>query len=81
MPSENKILIVDDEENIRWVFAQALEEKPLTVHTAANAEEALERMTETITCSSSPISLCLGWAAWTCWIISKASNHKLTSSS
>jgi two-component system nitrogen regulation response regulator GlnG len=41
MTSENKILIVDDEENIRWVFAQALEEKPMTVHTAASAEEAL----------------------------------------
>ena len=45
MTSQNKILIVDDEENIRWVFAQALEEKPLTVHTAASAEEALEKMT------------------------------------
>ncbi len=44
MTTENKILIVDDEENIRWVFAQALEEKPLTVHTAASAEEALEKM-------------------------------------
>jgi two-component system, NtrC family, nitrogen regulation response regulator GlnG len=45
MTAENKILIVDDEENIRWVFAQALEEKPLTVHTAGSAEEALEKMT------------------------------------
>jgi two-component system nitrogen regulation response regulator GlnG len=44
MTTENKILIVDDEENIRWVFAQALEEKPLTIHTAASAEEALEKM-------------------------------------
>ncbi len=44
MTTETKILIVDDEENIRWVFAQALEEKPLTVHTAASAEEALEKM-------------------------------------
>ena len=44
MTTENKILIVDDEENIRWVFAQALEEKPLTVHTAASAEEALEKI-------------------------------------
>ena len=25
MTAENKILIVDDEENIRWVFAQALD--------------------------------------------------------
>lgn len=46
MTTENKILIVDDEENIRWVFAQALEEKPLTVHTSASAEEALEKMAE-----------------------------------
>ena len=46
MTTENKILIVDDEENIRWVFAQALEEKPLAVHTAASAEEALEQMAE-----------------------------------
>jgi nitrogen regulation protein NR(I) len=44
MTTENKILIVDDEENIRWVFAQALEEKPLIVHTAASAEEALEKI-------------------------------------
>ena len=44
MTTENKILIVDDEENIRWVFAQALEEKPFTVHTAASAEEALEKI-------------------------------------
>ncbi len=44
MTTEMKILIVDDEENIRWVFAQALEEKPFTVHTAASAEEALEKI-------------------------------------
>jgi two-component system nitrogen regulation response regulator GlnG len=44
MTTKNKILIVDDEENIRWVFAQALEEKSLTVHTAASAEEALEKL-------------------------------------
>jgi two-component system nitrogen regulation response regulator GlnG len=44
MATENKILIVDDEESIRWVFAQALEEKPFTVHTASSAEEAIEKM-------------------------------------
>ena len=46
MTIEQNILIVDDEENIRWVFAQALEEKPFTVHTAASAEEALEKIKE-----------------------------------
>ena len=46
MTTENKILIVDDEESIRWVFAQALEEKPLIVHTAASAEEALEKIAD-----------------------------------
>ncbi len=44
MTTKNKILIVDDEESICWVFAQALEEKPLTVHTAGSAEEALEKI-------------------------------------
>ncbi len=44
MATGQSILIVDDEENIRWVFAQALEEKPFTVHTAASAEEALEKI-------------------------------------
>jgi len=42
MTTERKILIVDDEESIRWVFTQALEDKPFTVHTASSAEEALE---------------------------------------
>ncbi|MCH6581292.1 MAG: sigma-54-dependent Fis family transcriptional regulator [Nitrospinae bacterium] len=46
MTTGQNILIVDDEESIRWVFAQALEEKPFTVHTAASAEEALEKIKE-----------------------------------
>ena len=46
MTTGQNILIVDNEESIRWVFAQALEEKPFTVHTAASAEEALEKIKE-----------------------------------
>lgn len=42
MAPKEKILIVDDEESIRWVFAQALEDRPFTVHTASSGEEALE---------------------------------------
>ena len=40
----NKILIVDDEENIRWLFSKALEKTGHTVHTVASAEEALEKV-------------------------------------
>ncbi|KMP12521.1 nitrogen regulation protein NR(I) [Candidatus Nitromaritima sp. SCGC AAA799-C22] len=39
-----KILIVDDEENIRRLFKKALEKKNYTVHTAPNAEEALRKI-------------------------------------
>jgi len=38
------ILIVDDEENIRWLFTEALGESPYNVHTASSAEEALEKL-------------------------------------
>ncbi len=44
MGSENKILVVDDEENIRWVFKRALEKKQWVVHTAASGEEALDKI-------------------------------------
>tara|TARA_B100000686_G_scaffold344253_1_gene426523 strand:+ start:1250 stop:2665 length:1416 start_codon:yes stop_codon:yes gene_type:complete len=38
------ILIVDDEENIRWVFKKALEKRGLTVHFAESGEEAIEKI-------------------------------------
>ena len=38
------ILVVDDEENIRWVFKKALEKKQFVVHTAQSGEEALEKI-------------------------------------
>ena len=40
----NTILIVDDEENIRWVFKKALEKERFLVHTATSGEEALEKI-------------------------------------
>ena len=44
MNDAQKILIVDDEENIRRIFKKALEKKNYTVHTAKNAEEALQKI-------------------------------------
>ena len=44
MNDAQKILIVDDEENIRRIFKKALEQKKYTVHTAKNAEDALQKI-------------------------------------
>ena len=44
MNDAQKILIVDDEENIRRIFKKALEKKNYTVHTAKNAEDALQKI-------------------------------------
>jgi nitrogen regulation protein NR(I) len=44
MEKNQKILIVDDEENIRWVFKKALEKKNFRVDTAVSGEEALEKI-------------------------------------
>ena len=41
MNNTRKILIVDDEENIRRIFKKALEKKNYIVHTASNAEDAI----------------------------------------
>ena len=44
MKKNHKILIVDDEENIRWVFKKALEKKDFLVDTASSGEEALDKI-------------------------------------
>ena len=44
MNDAQKILIVDDEENIRRIFKKGLEKKNYTVHTAKNAEDALPKI-------------------------------------
>ena len=44
MNDAQKILIVDDEENIRRIFKKALEKKNYPVHTAKNAEDALQKI-------------------------------------
>ncbi len=44
MSNTKKILIVDDEENIRRILKKALEKKGYTVHTAKNAEDALQKI-------------------------------------
>ena len=40
--TEKRILVVDDEEQIRHLYQQAFTQAGYTVHTAASAEEALE---------------------------------------
>ncbi|MBC8286052.1 MAG: sigma-54-dependent Fis family transcriptional regulator [Nitrospinae bacterium] len=42
--TQNKILIVDDEQNIIWVLKKGLEKKNYLVHTAASGEEALKKL-------------------------------------
>ncbi len=44
MPTIQKILILDDEENVRWVLKKALEQKRFSVDAAATAEEALKKI-------------------------------------
>ena len=44
MDNTQKILIVDDEENIRRIFKKALEKKNYVVHTSPNAEDALRKI-------------------------------------
>ncbi len=40
-----KILVVDDEENIRLLYQEELEEEGYTVEVAAHGQEALEKLT------------------------------------
>jgi len=44
MESKAKILIIDDEENIRWVMKKGLEKKHFIVDTVANGEQALQKI-------------------------------------
>ena len=44
MDDTQKILIVDDEENILRIFKKALEKKNYIVHTAPNAEDAIHKI-------------------------------------
>jgi DNA-binding NtrC family response regulator len=39
-----KILVVDDEENIRFLYQEELEEEGYTVDVAAHGQEALEKL-------------------------------------
>ena len=41
---QDKILIVDDEQNILWVLKKGLEKKNYLVHTASSGEEALKQL-------------------------------------
>ena len=41
---QNKLLIVDDEQNIIWVLKKGLEKKNYLVHTASSGEEALKQL-------------------------------------
>ncbi|MBI5183538.1 MAG: sigma-54-dependent Fis family transcriptional regulator [Nitrospinae bacterium] len=42
--NKEKILVVDDEESIRWIFKKGLEGKGFHVHTVENGEEALKKV-------------------------------------
>lgn len=42
--NQNKILIVDDEQNIIWVLKKGLEKKNYLVHTATSGKEALKQL-------------------------------------
>ncbi|GJL77260.1 MAG: acetoacetate metabolism regulatory protein AtoC [Nitrospinaceae bacterium] len=44
MDKPYKILIVDDEENIRWVFKKALEKRDFQVDTVPSGEQALDKI-------------------------------------
>jgi len=44
MEKIQKILIIDDEENIRRIFKKALEKQNYIVHTAPNAEDAIRKI-------------------------------------
>jgi two-component system nitrogen regulation response regulator GlnG len=44
MNNKAKILIIDDEESIRWVMKKGLEKKHFIVDTVANGEQALEKI-------------------------------------
>ncbi len=41
---KKKILVVDDEESIRWIFKKGLEKKGFHVHTVENGEGALKKV-------------------------------------
>ncbi len=47
MSGKNKVLVVDDEENIRWIFKKALEKKGFEVHAVVSGEEALNKVSTT----------------------------------
>lgn len=42
--SQGRILVVDDEESIRWVFQKGLEKNGYEVHTAATGQEGLSKV-------------------------------------
>ena len=58
-----KILIVDDEESIRFLYKEELEEEGFIVECAKNGEEALEKLSSLNPTSSPSISRCRGWMA------------------
>ena len=43
---QQTILVVDDEENIRWLYKEELEEEGYRIAAAASGEEALEMVSE-----------------------------------
>jgi two-component system nitrogen regulation response regulator GlnG len=47
MSGKKKVLVVDDEENIRWIFKKALEKKGFEVHAVVSGEEALDKISTT----------------------------------
>jgi len=59
-----KILVVDDEADIRLLLRMELEERGFTVQEAGNGPEGMERFKAEYPDLVSPISGCPGWTAW-----------------
>ena len=62
----NKILIVDDEKNIRMTISQSLADMDVQTDTAVNGEERLRNWKILISAWSCLICVCPGWTAWRC---------------
>jgi len=60
-----RIMVVDDERNIRKVLSIHLKNERFAVETAASYEEAVDKLSETGWISSSPTCACRGARAST----------------
>ena len=62
-----KIMIVDDEKNVRLNYRLTLETEGYEVFEAASATNALDQLVERSFDSRYLICACLGWMGCSCW--------------